>query len=134
MKVLQAGLPLPVSQLPSSALVASSFLLVSSEAVSSFFRVLHECLFRLSPGGGGNRGCLAWKSQLAGDTLRVRRASQCLDIRPRLMDATCLQGETGSFQTCIHNLGSKTLLDAARAINKSLLEADDRGAAAAYQS
>lgn len=84
-KILQAGSPLPVSQPPSSALVGSSFLLagvVSTEAVSSFSGVLRERLFRLSPGGGGDGRCLAWKSQLAGDTLRVRRASQCLDTRP----------------------------------------------------
>jgi len=46
-KVLQAASPLPIS--PSSALVGSWFLLarvVSAEAVSSFSRVPHECLFR----------------------------------------------------------------------------------------
>lgn len=71
-KVPQAGSPLPVSQLPSLVLVGSLFLLagvVSTEAVSSFSRVLRECLLRLSPGGSENGRCLAWKAQLAGDAL-----------------------------------------------------------------
>jgi len=40
-----------------------------------------ECRMSVSS-GGGNGGCLAWKSQLAGDALRVRWASQCLDVWP----------------------------------------------------